>query len=207
MYECRNSKVLEEIHLSGNVIKKKTGAALCHSIEYSKTLKVLDVRNCNLKKATLVELIKILRRHKTIKKLDIAMNTEISSEIAADIEQFLQSNEEIEDLNIAACQLSSQSLTSVMNGAGKSTSLKRLHLDFNKVGRNMIKLAETVKSNPKLEEITLRSTEVSNKDVSEFLNILGPNISLRRLALERNDLDREHFVEKLKQFSQLNLRV
>jgi Leucine-rich repeat (LRR) protein len=80
-------------------------------------------------------------------------------------------------------------------------------LDFNKVGKNILKVAEAAKANPRLEEVTLRNADISTKEVHEFLAALGNCQTLKRIALEKNELDKNVFLEKLKPFPRLTFRV
>jgi len=186
------NKKLQELYLSGNTVKKKTGEILCQSLEQNTTLTTLALRNCFLPKSTLLNLLKFFKRSKTtaIKVLDLALNTEIAnSDVIEALEDMLTNNHTIEDLNLSACKLSGKMLQSVLAGVGRNTALKVLHLDANKVGKDIVKIAGVIKqpSTCVLEELTLRKCDISAKQLEEFFEALGSNTGLRRLLLEKND--------------------
>lgn len=79
-------------------------------------------------------------------------------------------------------------------------------MDGNKIGKNLIKLAEALNSNYQLKEIFIRSSEISKKDVESFLNILSPDTRLKKLHIEKNDFtNKSIFSEKLKKLPNLIL--
>lgn len=70
-------------------------------------------------------------------------------------------------------------------------------MDANKIGKAAARLAEALNNNKHLERITLRQADVSKRDVGEFFNILKPSNTLKSISLERNDVDKNLFAEKV----------
>jgi len=200
-----SNRKIEYLALSGNVIKKKAGAALASGLESNRVLTTLCIRNCQLAKPTLLVLLRALRRHPSIKALDLAMNDLSSTEISRELEDMLTFHRTLEDINIAACQLTSQGLTVICTGLGKNSTLKSVHLDANKIGKHVVKVAEAATANRKLETLTLKNIEVSKKDIMDFFNTLATSSNLKLVNLERNELEKAPFESRLKQYS--NLRV
>jgi len=203
------NKKLEELDLSGNTLKKKAGEALCESIDLSRSIQVLNVRNCSLAKQTVLAIIKSARRHSSLRTLDLAMNNEVgTTEVLKEIEELLsQPNSTIQELNLAAVQLSGTGLAYVTNGLGKNASLKKLHLDANRLGKYTSKITQAIitNSNCKLEEVTLKNVEVSKKEAQEFFRILlDKEFTLRNVAMDRNDLEKSQFEDILKHMPNLS---
>jgi len=169
---------------------------------------MIGLRNCSLNKQTIVLILKSAKRHPTLKALDIAMNTDVSSvDVLKELEDLLVVTTKIEELNLAACGISSAAdIAFIANGIGKNSTLKRLHLDANKLGKNVVRIAQVANTHNKLEEITLRSTEISKKDVFEFLKTLAAtDCTLKKLWLDRNDLEKAHFEELFRQLPNLEV--
>jgi len=203
-----NNKRIEVLSLSGNPIKKKTGLALCDSLNTMKALSTLNLRSCSLVKPTLIELFKTLRKHQHLTNLDIAVNTEISSnDVGKELEDFLGFCHKLEVVNLSACDMSSQVLQNVFSGMGRSRTLRVAHLDANKIGKHLSKLMEAINKNPLLEEITLRGVDVSKKEVQDFFKSYSNSrdSKLRKIALDRNELSKSDFDMILQQFSHLNV--
>jgi Ran GTPase-activating protein (RanGAP) involved in mRNA processing and transport len=70
---------LTELHLSGNKISKKVGQLLADAVDVHRSLSVLALRNCDLRKSTLILLLKALKKDKNIRVLDLALNTDLGS--------------------------------------------------------------------------------------------------------------------------------
>jgi len=152
-----------------------------------------------------VSLIRSIRKHPVLKFLDLAMNDMSSVEVAKELEDTLTFHRSLEELNIAACQLTHQGLACICTGLGKNTTIKSFHLDANKIGKYIVKVAEAATANKILENLTLKSVEVSKKDITDFFNTLATSSHLKTINLERNDLEKAPFEARLKQYS--NLRV
>jgi len=189
---------LEELTLNGNIVKKKAGKAVCASICANHSLLSLGLRYCSLAKSTLISLLEGLRtKNKSLKKLDIGMNIEISSsEVYNELEDMLTFNTTLHEINLSSIDINGKCVKAIVNGIGKSSSLRIIHLDANKFGKNMKMLAEAVNTNLKIEELTLRRCDISAKDVREFLDALAPSCSLKKLVLKNNDLDQSQFSGK-----------
>jgi len=207
-----SNKKLQELYLSGNIINKKIGEILCQSLEQNVILTTLTLRNCELSKQTLINLLKVLKRTKTtnIRVLDIALNPELAnSDVVETLEDMLTTNHSLEDINLAACKLTGKLLHPVLAGLARNTSLKVLHLDANKIGKEVLKVAAAIKqpSGSQLEELTMRKSDISVKYMQEFFETLGPNNQLRRLVLEKNEgLEKADFNAHLKNCPNLVLK-
>jgi len=186
-------------------LKKKASSVLSSSLESNKTLTTIGLRNCQLAKPSLVSLIRSIRKHPVLKILDLAMNDMSSIEVAKELEDTLTFHRSLEDLNIAACQLTHQGVAFICTGLGKNSTIKSIHLDANKIGKYIVKVAEAATANKILEILTMKSVEVSKKDITDFFNTLATSSHLKMINLERNDLERAPFEARLKQYS--NLRV
>jgi len=205
-----DNKRLEELNLGGNIIKKKAGEILSDGLNSNKSLRQLQLRNCSLTKGTLVLLLKMVRKHPAIKSLDIALNSKVTStEVAKEIEDLLIYGDKLEELNLAACEItgSSQFFVHLITGLSKTTALKKLHLDLNKLGKYVSKLSEVITKNKdsKIESLTLRKTDVSKKEMHDFFKHLGSHAPLKYLALELNELERVNFEADLKAFPDLTV--
>ena len=118
---------LTELHVSGNKISKSVGQLLCDAVDVHRNLTVLTLRNCDLRKSTLILLFKALKKDKNIKILDLALNVDLgssSSEMTESIEDMLNQNKTLEELNISACKLSSKTIAALIPGLGRNTCLK-----------------------------------------------------------------------------------
>jgi len=85
----------------------------------------------------------------------------------------------------------------------KSRTLRSLHLDANKVGKNLSKLVEAMKQNNTVEELTLKNSEINKKDLLDFFKNHSSDSRLKRLAVEKNELAKSDFDMFTKQFPQL----
>jgi len=130
------------------------------------------------------------------------MNLEVSSaEVYNELEDMLTFNTILHEINLSAIDINGKCVKAIVNGIGKSSSLRIIHLDANKFGKNMKMLAEAVNTNLKIEELTLRRCDISAKDVREFMDALAPSCSLKKLVLKNNDLDLSQFSGKdMKEF-------
>jgi len=127
-------------------------------------------------------------------------------ETARELEDMLTFHLTLEELNLAACQLSAQGFGKICIGLRKNTTLKTVHLDANKLGKNIVKLAEAATDNRRLENLTLQSIEVSKKDLLDFFNTLATSTNLKQINLERNDMDKTPFETRLQQYANLKVK-
>eukprot|EP01114_Cavostelium_apophysatum_P012406 TRINITY_DN2769_c0_g1_i1.p1 TRINITY_DN2769_c0_g1~~TRINITY_DN2769_c0_g1_i1.p1 ORF type:complete len:1526 (+),score=453.87 TRINITY_DN2769_c0_g1_i1:244-4821(+) len=197
---------LEGLVLSGNHIKKKAALGLCESLNRLKNINSLSLRDCSLAKVSILELLKTLRKHSQLKVLDLAVNPEVSSsDVAKELEDFLTQNHVLEEINLANCDLSSQAFQNVVSGLAKSRSVKIFHLDANRLGKHVVKLAEALNKNLNIEEITLKNVDVSKKDVLDLFKVMNGDSLLRRMSLDRNELSRSDFEAVLRQYPALEI--
>lgn len=75
-------------------------------------------------------------------------------------------------------------------------------MDANKLGKEITKIATAIKQpgNNKIEEITMRKCEINTKHLQKFFAELGPNAQLKRIALEKNEVDKNKFKDLSKDY-------
>jgi len=207
-----NLRHMEALYLSGNRIGKKAGAALSQSLEVNHALCILSIRNCNIPKSTMISLLQAIKKHPFIQNLDLAMNSELgtSNEVSKELEDLFLFARKLEDLNIAACQFSSSTIVHVINGISKNSTLIKLHLDANKIGKQIVKIGEALIKNKSLKCISLKKVEISKKDTIDFLTILetcGLALTLEEISLERNELEPSQFADHLKKLPNVAIRI
>jgi len=198
---------LEELQLSANVIKNKAGARLVEGLDINQNLTMLSLRHCSLKKKTLIAVAKAVRKHPSLRLLDLAMNPEASQpDVTKEIEDMISLATKLEEINLAACEFSHSAIQTIAGGVGRSSTLKVIHLDANKVGKSLAKFADAAKSNKKLETLTFKKCDISKKDVALFFSALTVS-TLKLLLLDANELERKDVETHAAQFPGLTINV
>eukprot|EP01114_Cavostelium_apophysatum_P013698 TRINITY_DN3378_c0_g1_i4.p1 TRINITY_DN3378_c0_g1~~TRINITY_DN3378_c0_g1_i4.p1 ORF type:complete len:1255 (-),score=352.83 TRINITY_DN3378_c0_g1_i4:20-3784(-) len=201
----RNEK-LEVLSLSGNPIKKKAGTALAASLEVNKALRSLSLRSCSLSKKVFIVILAALQKH-PIKRLDLSYNKEAgSSDVATEIGRIISVQGNLEHLDLSQCEISHVGITLISAGIFRSTSLKSILLDGNKIAKDASKIAEAVRSlTCKLEDISMRNAGIHEPDAAAFFEALGSTCKLTNLNLEGNGLEVLRFRDRLKKYPELNV--
>lgn len=193
---------LTDFLIGGNPVGKKAGIMLCSSLDLNTHLNVLNLRNCSLKKNTLIDLLKIIKKNTKLplKSLDISGNDLSQFEVVEELANMITFNQSIEHLNLSRCQINSdKSIARLGKALAANETLLKLHLDSNRMGKQVVRIAEGIKNTNKIKELTLRHCEIDGKDMHEFLTTIGAGTSLEILCLEKNNglVKQKQFEEKL----------
>lgn len=167
----------------------------------------LSLRDCSISSAGLSLLAKALKAGGKLVELDIAFN-KIAADAATELASAIVNGNVLDELNVAACHLNKASLGPFCKLVRHSASLTKLHVDANDWNAAMLQeLATALEFNTRLELLTLRNISVGVKDLVDFVASLSDSITLRKLNLEQNGLEKAPaaFAERLAKFKHLSV--
>jgi Ran GTPase-activating protein (RanGAP) involved in mRNA processing and transport len=167
----------------------------------------LSLRNCSISAAGFGLLAKALKAGGKLVELDVAFN-KIPADSATELAAAIVNGNVMDELNVAACHLSKASLVPFCKLVRHSATLTKLHLDANEWSSAALQeLATALEFNQRLELLTLRNINVSSKEAIDFVMSLSDSITLRKLNLEQNGIEKPpaSFTDRLAKFKHLTV--
>eukprot|EP01117_Protostelium_nocturnum_P012403 TRINITY_DN4578_c0_g1_i3.p1 TRINITY_DN4578_c0_g1~~TRINITY_DN4578_c0_g1_i3.p1 ORF type:complete len:1470 (-),score=651.05 TRINITY_DN4578_c0_g1_i3:52-4461(-) len=193
------NRKLESLNLSGNTIKKKSGAMLAQFLSNASQMKSLILIECELVKSVLLAILEAAKGHNGLEQLDLSSNPDLSSsDVVREIESVFIHNKKLNEFNIARGDISPNGMISIISSLS-STNISRINIAGNKAGKSLKKLGEILNSNPKISALNLKKCDLKEKEVLPFLS--GLNVAkckIRYINFQENELDPKSMIDALK---------
>lgn len=173
--KVKDSRTLKELHLSGNTFDSKSGQSLVDCFSKNNSLKTLALKQCKLSKTVLMSLAQTIMENSSLTSLDLSLNDMSNIDVAASIGDMFSRSTCLVELNISACNFTSEGIKQINKSLRGTPCLKNIGFSGNKVGKmNLLtNLAENLFHNSILENISLRQNDINITQLKEFVQILG----------------------------------
>ena len=128
---------LKKLDLSGNSQlaegnSEAVGCALERMLNVNKTLKVLNLRKCELDTAVAAGILRSLVHNTSLEELDLSENSQLamsdSEAVGCALENMLNVNRTLKVLNLSGCKVTDPVLKHILTGLTKNMSLKNLNI-------------------------------------------------------------------------------
>ena len=183
---------LKNLNINNSQITEEASEALTSVVMHNAGLKDLHLSGNNLGEGMLI-VAKALEHTSSLRSLDMG-NNYISKEVADKLALAISANENLEEIRLYNCKLSS-SATVVLQSLGTISTLKYLNINDNQITEEASEaLASVVLHNAKLEELHLSGNDLG-KGILQLGKALQHITSLKLLRLGSNNIPKVAFDE------------
>ena len=156
-------------------------------------LVTLELKKCNLDADDLAAVAKFLKNNTSLSTLDLSRNKINSPGAAKSLAKAFEKHEELRFVNLTDCKLGGyKNNTTVLSSIlGGCTNLKKLILDYNRIGRGKedVKLVtDFVATNTSVTVLSLVGNEIGNDHDARLSKALKKNDKIQQLRLGANGI-------------------
>ena len=193
----RNTE-LEELLLSENLLKAKGIIEVVKGLRYTKTLKVLDISNNDIRSEAAVDIAYVLSKQAKLEKINLGKNN-LQNGLIIVVRQ-LKRHPNLKVLDISSNNTSTEVADYLAAFLCKKNKLEKLYLGGNLVN---IKILQALQKFSTLTALDISYTNIDNELKDNILQVLARNTKIQELNLGGNKMDFGNIVESLHHISSL----
>ena len=160
-----------------------------HLTSFTNNLHSLKLNWFNLSKNSAADIARSLHQVANLRKLDLSYNTALHS-CVSDLAKNLHHVPQLTELLLCDVGMGKQECRLLATSLKYVNKLQVLRLSINKLGRGIFQLAKQLRSLPCLIELSLRETQMREKEVAAIARALRHLPQLKELCVSYNPLGR-----------------
>ena len=177
---------INTISISDNNLAKGDSDALASIITCNRELQSIELSNCNLQGAAIVNIAKALENCKVLQSLDLSNNV-ITDEVAVHVAIVVESCQLVEDLRIQNCQLQYAGIQKIGEAMVKKRCLHCIDLSDNVISdQNAILIANVIVKNKNLKKVNFSTCKLQRTGCEQLFQAMAKITDLRHLNVSNN---------------------
>ena len=180
---CENT-TLKELDLSHNPIGTLTkGAMALAKVMHSTSLQVVKVCSCSIDSEGAYHITQALHENTTLRRLDLSHNP-----IGTNGAMALMHSKSLQEVDMGHCSIDSEGLGHLARASYENTTLKKLDLSYNPIGKKGAKALAKLMRNMSLQEVTMCYCRIDSVGARHLAKALCENTTVRNLDLSGNHI-------------------